>query len=135
MALSFLCASCYSVKLGPVPEPDARAALDIRGVVVGECPPDGAGCEIFEYSEVHGVQWSESTLTITGVVHAPGAGDHGRISTVSFPLSDVNDVLVREFNGTRASVILAAVVVGVSVVVTFAVTGKSRDGVPIGSLR
>lgn len=135
VALSFLCSSCYAVKLGPVPEPEARAALDIRGVVVGECAPDGSGCEIFEYSEVHGVQWSQSAVTITGVVHAPGAEDHGRTSTASFPLSDVSDVMVREFHGTRASVILAAVLVGASIAVAFSVTGKSQDGVPIGTLR
>lgn len=135
VALSFLCSSCYAVKLGPVPEPEARAALDIRGVVVGECAPDGSGCETFEYSEVHGVQWSENAVTITGVVHAPGAADHGQISTGSFPLSDVSDVMVREFDGTRASVIVAAVLVGASVAITFSVTGKSKDGVPIGSLR
>ena len=135
VAVSFLCSSCYAVQLAPVPEPEARAALDIRGVVVGECAADGSGCETFEYSEVHGVQWSESALTITGVVHAPGADDHGQISTGSFPLSDVSDVMVREFNSTRASVILAAVLVGVSAAVAFSVTGKSKDGVPIGTLR
>lgn len=135
VAVSFLCSSCYAVQLAPVPEPEARAALDIRGVVVGECAADGSGCETFEYSEVHGVQWSESALTITGVVHAPGADDHGQISTGSFPLSDVSDVMVREFDGTRASIIVAAVLVGASVAISFAVTGKSRDGVPIGSLR
>ena len=135
VAVSFLCSSCYAVQLAPVPEPEARAALDIRGVVVGECAPDGSGCETFEYSEVHGVQWSESTVTITGVVHAPGADDHGQITTGSFPLSDVSDVLVREFDGTRASIIVAAVLVGASVAISFAVTGKSQDGVPIGTLR
>ena len=135
VALSFLCSSCYAIQLAPVPEPEARATLDIRGVVVGACAPDGSGCETFEYSEVHGVQWSESALTITGVVHAPGADDHGQVSTASFPLADVSDVLVREFNSTRASIILAAVLVGASAAVAFSVTGKSKDGVPIGTLR
>ena len=135
VALSFLCTSCYAVKLGPVPEPEARATLDIHGVVVGECPPDGSGCEVFEYSEVHAVQWSENALTITGVVHAPEADDHGVISTGTFPLSDVSEVMVKEFNATRASVILAAVLVGASAAIAFSVTGKSKDGVPIGTLR
>lgn len=135
VAVSFLCSSCYAVQLAPVPEPEARAALDIRGVVVGECAPDGSGCEVFEYSEVHGVQWLETALTITGAVHAPGADDHGLISTDSFPLSDVSNVMVKEFDGTRASIIVAAVLVGASVAISFTVTGKSRDGVPIGSLR
>ena len=135
MALSFLCSSCYAVKLGPVPEPEARAALDIRGVVIGECVPDGSGCEIFEYFEVHGVQWSQSAVTIIGVVHALGAEDHGRVSTASFPLADVNDVMVREFDGTRASVIIAAVLVGALIAVAFSVTGKSQYGVPIKTLR
>ena len=135
VALSFLCSSCYAVKLGPVPEPEARATLDIRGVVVGECAPDGSGCESFEYSEVHGVQWSDSALTITGVVHAPGSDDHGLVSTSSFPLADVSEVMVREFNSTRASVIIAAVLVGASAAIAFSVTGQSKDGVPIGTLR
>lgn len=129
VAASLLAQSCFSVQRLALPEPDLRSTLNVRGVVLGE----GTDSETFEFSEVHDARWTESSLVITGVVHAPGEADHGRISTVSFPLSEVSEVLVSEFDGTRVSVIVMAVLVGASAAVMFIVTGKSKEGVPIGS--
>ena len=131
VAASFLMSSCYSVMVQPVPDPDSRADMDIRGVVLGEGPER----ETFEFSEVNDTRWTQSALVITGVVHAPGEAEHGQTSTVSFPLEDVSDVLVREMSGTRASIIVAGVIMSAAVAITFAVTGKSKDGVPIGRAR
>ena len=129
VAASFLAQSCFSVHRLALPEPGLRNSLDVRGVVLGEGPDS----ETLEFSEVHAAQWTESSLVITGVVHAPGEADHGQISTVSFPLSEVSEVLVRELDGTRMSVVVMAVLVGASAAVMFIVTGKSKAGVPIGS--
>ena len=128
---SFLLSSCYSVMVQPVPDPDSRADMDIRGVVLGEGPDR----ETFEFSEVIDTRWTESALVITGVAHAPGESEHGQTSTISFPLEDVSDVLVREMDGTRASLIVAGVIMSGVVAISLAVTGKSKDGVPIGTAR
>ena len=127
----FMLSSCYSVMVQPVPDTDARADIDLRGVVLGE----GPARETFEFSEVLAVQWTESALVITGVVQAPGEAGHGQTSTITFPLEDVSDVLVREMDGTRASIIVAGVIMSAAIAIAFAVTGKSKDGVPIGSAR
>ena len=128
---SFMLSSCYSVMVQPVPDPDSRTDMDIRGVVLGEGPER----ETFEFSEVIDTRWTESALVITGVVHAPGEAGHGQTGTISFPLGDVSDVLVREMDGTRASLIVAGVIMSAAVAITFAITGKSKDGVPIGRAR
>ena len=131
VAAAFMVSSCYTVMVQPVPEPETRESLDIRGVVFGEGPDR----ETFQYSEVHGVQWTETALVITGVVHAPGEPEDGQINTTSFPLSDVSDVLVMEVAGTRLSIIVAAVIVGAAAAITFAITGKTVDGGPVGGSR
>lgn len=125
----FMVSSCMSVQRIPVPEPEIRADLNVRGVVLGE----GPGSETFEFSEVYDTRWAETSLVVTGVVHAPGEADHGQTTTVTFPLADVTEVLVREVDGTRSSIIVAGVIMGASIVISFLVTGKSQDGVPIGS--
>lgn len=129
VAASFLAQSCFTVQRVALPEPGLRSDFDVRGVVLGEGPDS----ETFEFSEVMDVRWTETSLTITGVVHATGEPDHGRTSSVSFPLSEISEVLVSEFDGTRASVIVMAVLVGASAAVMFIVTGKSKAGQPIGS--
>lgn len=118
-----------TVQRMPVPEPEVRAGLNVRGVVLGE----GSGSETFEFSEVHDSRWTETSLVIVGVVHAPGDPDHGQTNTVTFPLADIDQVLVREVDGTRSSIIVAGVIMGASIVISFLVTGKSQDGVPIGT--
>jgi len=132
VAVAFLVSSCMSVQRTPLPGPEGRDGLDIRGVIVGDCVPDGTGCETLEYSEVHDVQWTETSLVVTGVVHAPGEDGHGRITTTAFPLGDISEVLVGNTDGTRSSIIVAGILMGASILISFLVTGKSKDGVPLG---
>lgn len=127
--VSFMASSCMSVQRMPVPEPEVRDGLNVRGVVLGEGPDS----ETFEFSEVLDSRWTETSLVIVGVVHAPGEPDHGRESTVTFPLADISEVLVREVDGTRSSIIVGGVIMGASIIISLLVTGKSQDGVPIGS--
>ena len=127
--VSFIASSCMTVQRMPVPEPEVRDGLNVHGVVLGEGPRS----ETFEFSEVHDSRWTETSLVIVGVVHAPGAPDHGQTTTVTFPLADVDEVLVREVDGTRSSLIVGGVIMGASIVISFLVTGKSKAGVPIGT--
>lgn len=129
VAASFLTQSCMSMQRMPVPEPDVRAGLDVRGVVLG----DGPDSQTFEFSEVIDARWTETSLMLTGTVHAPGEPDHGQTTTASFPVADISELLVRELDGTRSSIILGGVIMGASIVITLLLTGKSQAGVPIGS--
>lgn len=129
VAASFLVSSCMSVQRMPLPEPGGRSQLDLRGVVLGE----GPNSRSFEFSEVLDTQWTETSLVLTGVVDAPGEDDHGQTTTVTFPLADISEVLVSELDGTRASIILGGVIMGASIIIAFLVTGKSQDGVPVGT--
>ncbi len=103
--------------------------MTVRGVVLGEGPDS----ETFEFSEVHDTRWTETSLLIVGVVHAPGEAEHGQTTTVTFPIADVSEVMVRELDGNRSSIIVAGVIMAASIVISLLVTGKSQDGVPIGS--
>lgn len=118
-----------SVQRIPVPDPEIRADLNVRGVVLGQ----GPGTETFEFSVVHDARWTETSLVVAGVVHAPGESDHGRTTTATFPVADISEVLVSEVDGTRSSIIVGGVIMGASIVISFLVTGKSQDGVPIGT--
>ena len=120
----FCFSGCYSVLARPVPLPGERQDMNVRGAILGE--RDQA--ERFEFASVEGVRWTESALVMTGVL---SVGD-GQITTMSFPLSDVSEVLVRELDGTRASILTAGVLLGTTIVITFALTGKTTDNGPIG---
>ena len=126
---SFIATSCMSVQRMPVPEPEVRGGLNVRGVVLGEGPDS----ETFEFSEVEDFRWTETSLVIVGTVHAPGEPDHGQTTTATFPLADISEVLVNEVDGTRSSLIVGGLIMGATMVMTFLLTGKSQSGVPIGS--
>lgn len=128
VAAAFLASSCMSVQRIAVPEPELRTDLDVQGVVLGEGPDS----ELFEFSEVHEVRWTETSLVVAGVVQAPGESDHGQTTAVTFPLAEVDELLVRSMDGTRSSIIVAGVLMGASIAISLLVTGKAQDGVPIG---
>ncbi len=128
VAAAFLASSCMSVQRIAVPEPELRTDLDVQGVVLGEGPDS----ELFEFSEVHEVRWTETSLVVAGVVQAPGEPDHGQTTAVTFPLAEVDELLVRSMDGTRSSIIVAGVLMGASIAISLLVTGKAQDGVPIG---
>lgn len=131
VAASILASSCYTVVARPLPPPGERERATLRGVVLGE----GAERQTIQFSDVESATWSETSLTITGALDAPGQAEHGRLETVSVPLADVTEVFVREFNGTRASVVVGVVVVGASALIAWAVTGQTKEGGPIGGVR
>ena len=127
--VSFMVSSCMSIQRMPVPEPEVRDDLNVRGVVLGEGPDR----ETYEFSEVEDFRWTETSLVIVGVVHALGEPDHGQTTAATFPLADISEVLVNEVDGTRSSLIVGGLIMGATIVITFLVTGKSQSGVPIGS--
>ena len=129
VAAAFLSQSCFATMRYALPEPEARPTLAVHGVVLGE----GPDAEVFEFSEVHETRWTETVLVLTGVVEAPGDAEHGQVSTVSFPLAEVDQILVREMDGTRASIIVGGVLMSAAIAIAYLVTGKSQAGVPIGS--
>ena len=127
--ISFMVSSCMSIQRMPVPEPEVRDEVNVRGVVLGEGPDR----ETYEFSEVEDFRWTETSLVIVGVGHAPGEPDHGQTTAATFPLADISEVLVNEVDGTRSSLIVGGLIMGATIVITFLVTGKSQSGVPIGS--
>ncbi len=131
VAAAFLASSCHSVAVRSLPPPGAREGMDVRGVVLGEGPTR----EVFEFSGVEAVVWSETSLTVTGAVTVQGEEGRGRVETVSFPLADVSEVIAREFDGARTSLIVGAVILGGSVAIALAVTGQTKEGGPIGGAR
>ena len=126
---AFLTQSCFTLSRYAVPEPHEREALAVHGVVLGE----GPDADVVRFSEIGEARWTETALVITGVLDAPGEPGHGEVSTVTFPVADVSQVLVREVDATRMSIGIGGVLMAVSVAIAFIVTGKSQDGVPIGS--
>ena len=99
VAASFLASSCYTVVARPLPPPGEREDVTVRGVVLGT----GLAweTETFEFSDVESAIWSETSLTVTGALNAPGQANHGRVETMAFPLADVSEVIVRKFDWTE----------------------------------
>ena len=76
------------------PSRDTRVVGDIRGV---QLLPAVGGARV-EFSEVTQVSWTSSALLITGTVDAPRTPEDGLHTTSSFPLADIDYVIVREYN-------------------------------------
>ncbi len=119
MALPFV-AGCMGVVAQPVPEPVDRADTPVMGVVMsGE--REG---ERIEFSRVDRVQWSELSLTITGV----RGTDMNAVETRSFELPDLSAVLVRGVDGTKSSLIVAGMLMTAAIITSLVVTGKTEEG-------
>ncbi len=119
MTLPFV-VGCMGVIAQPVPEPIERAATEIVGVVVGE-EPEG---ERIEFTRVDRVQWSNLSVTITGV----RGTDMNAVETRSFEIPDLSGVLVRGVDPTKSSLIVAGVLMTAAVITTLVVTGKTEEG-------
>ena len=91
-----------SEPLPAVPSPEVSVTADLRGIQLQGV----AGDERIMFSHVSGLRWTPSTLVVTGTVDAPGSPDHRQVRTLSFPLDEVNALLVREYDSSR-SVLLA----------------------------
>ena len=92
IALPFL-AGCTGVLAQPLPQPPSRADTQIRGVIL-----DRSGTEErIEYESTEVVEWTESSVTITGAL----TGDNGNITTRTFQLREVESVLVHQVDVDR----------------------------------
>lgn len=122
VTLPFL-TGCYSVMQAPVPasHPE-RQALALRGVVVqtsGAQEP-----EVVEFSEIHDLTWTTSALSfVVDVSRGPG-----RVETVTrlVPLTELDAVIVRQFDAGKTSAILGGVIVGAIATLAILLTGD-RD--------
>ena len=94
------CISLNPVSLASAPPPEPAVIADIRGFVL----TDEAGGDEFRFSEVAEVSWTSSHLSITGTVDDPRSPDHQGVRTISFPLGDVDHLLVREYRPGRSFV-------------------------------
>ena len=125
VAASFLASSCYSVFARPLPPPGEREDLTVRGVVLDA----GSAQKTFEFSDVETAIWSETSLTVTGAVNAPGQANHGRVETMAFPLADVSEVIVRKFNWAKVATWTIISVAGSVAVMWYVFKDFSIDGV------
>ncbi|MCH7531741.1 MAG: hypothetical protein IIB36_08295 [Gemmatimonadetes bacterium] len=117
-------AGCMGTLAQPLPEPALRSSTNVRGVVLGD-PESG---ERIEFSRVDHVEWTDSTLSIVGALATPdGGGTDGSNTTRArtFALSDIGAVLVAGVEPNKTSLLIAGVLVGVTVIGAFLVTGKT----------
>jgi hypothetical protein len=122
VAVPFL-TGCIRTMPRPLPEPSARAGISVRGVVLGGSTEG----ERVEFADVDRVQWTDSTIEIRGVLKDPGTDHAGQLVTRTHRLSDIGAVLVRRVDPNRTSILIAAVAVGISVIMALRFTGKTTD--------
>jgi len=111
---------CFGVMRAPVPasHPE-RQALDLRGVVVVQ--PGNADGEVVEFAEVHDLTWTTSSLSFVADVPR-GAG---RVETVTrlVPITELQSVIVRQFDAGKTSAIMGGILVAGFAVVALVLTG------------
>lgn len=111
---------CMGLTAQPVPQPTERVGLDVRGVVLDE----QAGEEV-RFREVSHVQWSDSTLAITGM-RAGGTGEQEFV-TDTWRLSDLDALLVHGVDANITSLVVGGLLLGTIVVVAFVINGGTDD--------
>lgn len=123
VVLPFL-AGCVRVHSQPPSEAADRPAAALRGVVLSEA----AGGGRFEFERVDRVEWTDSTVALTGLLTPEGGGTANRIETRGFALPDVAGVLVRGVDVNRTSVLIAVVGVGAAAIAGLLITGENNEG-------
>lgn len=118
-AIPFL-AGCVAILQRPLPEPASRPNMTIEGVILRNSESGGH----IEYSQTPHVEWTDSTLTIIGIVQGGSQGMTNR----TYRLSDVEAVLVRRLDSRRTSLLMAGVLVGVGALSAILFTDDSRSG-------
>lgn len=108
-----------STLVQPLPESAARPTTAIRAVILRN-PESG---ERIEYSQTLVVEWTDSTLAITGIVPA----ESQNMTTRTYRLSDVEAILVREVDVNRTSFLVVGVMVGVGVLSAILFGGKTNS--------
>lgn len=123
VAIPFL-QGCVGVLTQPVPEPAARSSTRIRGIVVER----GGESERIEPDPLHDVVWTDSTVVLTGAFETGSSlpADRRPVETRSYPLSTVTGVLVRQLDGDRTSILVAATIVGGAVIAALLFTGSGN---------
>jgi len=94
--------------------------MTIEGVILRNSESGGH----IEYSQTPHVEWTDSTLTIIGIVQGGSQGMTNR----TYRLSDVEAVLVRRLDSRRTSLLMAGVLVGVGALSAILFTDDSRSG-------
>ncbi|NNF13984.1 MAG: hypothetical protein HKN72_12205 [Gemmatimonadetes bacterium] len=126
VALPFL-TGCYGVMRAPVPasHPE-RQALDLRGVVVVQSGNEDG--EVVEFSEVHDLTWTTSSLSFVADV----ARGQGRVETVTrlVPLTEIQSVIVRQFDAGKTSAIMGGLLVAGFAAAALILTGDGN--IPTG---
>lgn len=116
-AMPFL-TGCFSLVPRPVPPSvTEREALDVRGLVVRE----GGTEERVEFAEISDLQWRPDAIYFVGRRKHGG----GQVVTLSWPLSSLSSVLVRQVDPGKSSAIIGGIVVGAVGVMTLLLTGKA----------
>lgn len=121
---------CFGTLPTPLPGPEARADVDVRGVVLKA--DDGSEGERVRFSEILDVDWRDSSLSILG--SRAGAGTT-QPSSHEFAYDDLAGVLTRQVDTNRTSALIAAAILATVATVTLLVTGKTEEGTPIGGIR
>ena len=123
VTLPFL-AGCVGTFAQPMPEPSARPSSGLRGVVLG----DAETGERVEFARVDFVQWTDSTLAITGVRRGDAMAGSAGITTNTYRTTDIAALLVRQVDPDKTSLLVAGVFVGVGVIAAILFTGKTTSG-------
>lgn len=122
-----LLTGCFATTLQPLPEASAPRPTGIRGVVV---TGDGESDETVKFEQVDHVEWTDSTVVITGVPKASAAGEpitNGSTETQVFPLASVTGVLVNEVDASKTSILIGALGVGAIGVAALLLTGQADE--------
>jgi len=122
VTLPFL-TGCYAVMRTPVPgsHPE-RQALELRGVVVNQSGEDDG--EVVEFAELHEATWTPSSLSFVADVPR-GAG---RTETVTrlVPITELEAVMVRQFDAGKTSAIVGGLIVGTIATIAVIITGDRQ---------
>jgi hypothetical protein len=122
-------AGCFATLPTPLPEPGARAGVQVRGVVLRAA--DGTEGERVEFDEVLDVQWREDALSVFGMRRG---GARAQPASHDFAYDDLSAVLTRQVDVNKTSGLVAGGMIALLATVTFLVTGKTREGGPIGGI-
>ena len=112
-------ANCMATMSLPLPEPAERSDADIRGLVLGSTE----SAERIEYKETQFVEWTDSTVAITGIL----SGEGQNVTTQTYQIQDVAAILVHQLHPDRTSVIVAGLLVGAGVLGALLFTGETNE--------
>lgn len=114
---------CFATQMQSLAEAPEPRPTNISGVVL---TGDGESDERIEFDRVDHVEWTDSTLIVTGVPKAEaGSEANGTAETRTFALTSVSSVLVKEVDPSKTSIIIGAIGVGAIAVAALLLTGQA----------